>query len=664
MGKGYMGRILVVDLGTGSIEEETVPDAVYETFGSGMGLAAWFLYNRIPAGADPLGADNILGFVTGLLTGSGAFMTGRWMAVGKSPLTGGWGDANAGGKLSPAIKRSGYDGIFFSGISPKPVYLKVIDRKAELVDASHLWGMDIVETDETLKSEVGKNVQFAIIGPAGENLSLISGIANDKARIAARSGLGAVMGSKRLKAIAVGGKQTVSVVNPEKVKELNKKFMAWFNRGRETMAKIFSAKVLNASGRFLRVSPVGFALSGNQAKALLKKYGTIATNVISAENGDSPVKNWSGAGFRDFPVSTHSDKINPQRIVNYEIRKYHCYSCPVGCGGILRINDGPYPVGETHKPEYETACAFGPLLLNNNLHLIFKINDMLNRAGMDTIGAGATVAWLIECREKGLLTKKELDGIDIGWGDSQAIITMVDKMIRRDGVGDLLADGCKMAAKRLAKGEEFAMHAGGQELPMHDSRYDPGFAVSYALEPTPARHTNYGYQWLELFELNRIFKDLPARPKLFKAKSRYNPDDKIDLLVVASRYMQFVNCVGACLFGVQMGGRLDLPAYTNAVTGWSHHPEYYLKMGERVQNLRQSFNIKHGIKPLTDFALPSRAVGSPALDAGPLKGVTLNTGELFAKYLEKTGWDTSTAIPTQGKLRELGLDDVAKDLKP
>ncbi len=663
MAKGYMGKILMVDLSSGEINEEQIPDDVYEKFSSGIGLASWLLYDRIPADADPLGPENILGLVSGLLTGSGTLFTGRWMAVGKSPLTGGWGDANAGGKFSPALKRSGYDGIFFKGISDKPVYLKVIDGKAELVDATHLWGKDIVDADNALKEEIGKKVQLALIGQAGENLSLISGIANDKARIAARSGLGAVMGSKKLKGVAVGGKQKVQIADAAKVKELNAKFMEWFDKG-QGASKYLGPKLLNFAGRLVRVSPVEFGATGDQVKLAIGKYGTIVTNVISSENGDSPVKNWKGSGYKDFPIATHADKLNPQRIIDYQVKKYHCHSCPLGCGGILEVNDGPYPVGETHKPEYETACSFGTLLLNNNLPSIFKINEMLNRAGMDTIGAGATIAWAIECYEQGVLSKDDLDGIDLTWGNSEAIIKMVEKMIQRDGIGDLLADGCKKAVAKLGKGDEYAIHAGGQELPMHDSRFDPGFAISYALEPTPGRHTNHGYQWLYMFDLRRIFKGLPKLSSIWSVKKKYDPDEnKSKHLVAGSLYMQYVNGVGACLFGVQMGGNLNLPAYTNAVTGWNHPPEYYLKVGERIQNMRQAFNIKHGIKPLKDFALPDRVWGKPPLSNGPMKGVTLDIKRLYDDFLNGLGWDKETAIPTKQKLDELGLEEVAGDLK-
>jgi aldehyde:ferredoxin oxidoreductase len=662
MKKGFMGKILMIDLTRGSIKEESISEEVYRSVMSGIGLAAWLLYKRIPAGADPLGPDNILAFMSGLLTGSGAWFTGRWMVAAKSPLTGGWGDANCGGTLSPAIKRCGYDGIFFKGISRKPVYLNIKDGKAELRDASHLWGLDAVEAEDRLTAELkDTGVRIAVIGPAGENKSLIAGISNDRGRYAGRSGIGAVMGAKRLKAIALSGKTKIEVNDPAAVKELNKKFIKWFNAG-AGLKKVFTAKFLNVMARFLRVSPIGMAQNAELVKLAQSRFGTISTNVISSEGGDSPVKNWKGAGFRDFPIATHADRLNPQRIVDHEVKKYHCYNCPLGCGGILKVDE--VGLSETHKPEYETCCVFGALQLNNDLGAIFKINDFCNRAGFDTIGAGNSVAFAMECYERGILTKKDTGGLDLTWGNSEAVLTLLDMMVKRKGIGKVLADGAKKAAERIGKGSgEFAIHAGGQDLPMHDSRFDPGFAVSYSLEPTPGRHTNHGYQWLEMFALHRIFKKLPSSPPFFRVEGKYNvTGEKSKLMAAGSNYMQFVNAAGACLFGVQMGGHLNLPAYANAVTGWDLEPEEYLKIGERIQNIRQAFNLKHGIQPRRDFALPDRTLGTPPLNAGPMKGVTLDMRGLGDGFLDEMGWDRETGAPTAAKLKGLGLENIAKEL--
>ena len=663
MGKAYMGKIMMVDLSAGSIAIEDVPDGVYEQVLSGAGLAARILYDRIPAGADPMGPDNILGFVSGLLTGTGAWFSGRWMVVGKSPLTGGWGDANCGGTFSPAIKRCGVDGIFFKGISAKPVFLKVLDGQAELADASHLWGLDAVEAEKAIEQELGDKVKVAVIGTAGEKGSRIAGVVNDGGRIAARSGLGAVMGSKKLKAVALAGKTKIEVAAPDQVKALNQKFLKWFKTGLGA-GKLFSQGVVNKISTFMRVSPLAMAYTGDLIKITFDRYGTITTNVLSSENGDSPVKNWKGCGVGDFPLGTHSSKLNPALITKHQVKKYHCFACPLGCGGEMKLTVKGVTLEKTHKPEYETCCAFGTLLLNNDLESIFLINEKLNRAGMDTISAGATVGFAIECLEQGILTKEDLDGIDLKWGNAEAIIAFVDKMIVREGCGDLFADGSKVAAQKIGKGsEQFAMHTGGQEMAMHDSRFDPGFAVAYACEPTPGRHTNHGYQWLEVFALHKIFKKLPKMPAFYLTKERYNATPaKNELLVAGSQYMQTANGCGMCLFGIQMGGKLPVPQFINAATGWNHPPEHYLTVGQRIQTIRQAFNIKHGIDVRRDFKLPRRAVGMPPLEKGPLKGVTLNEEKLQGDFIEGMGWDRQTAWPTRETLKNLGLQDIAKEL--
>jgi len=307
-----MGRILKVDLGRSSFEDEIIPDALYERHLSGMGLAAHILFHRIPAGADPLGPDNILGFVSGLLTGTGSLFAGRWMVVAKSPLTGGWGDANCGGTLSPAMKRSGYDGIFFSGISEKPVLLYVKNGKPELRDAAHLWGKDAIETEEILKKEFGEHVSVAVIGPAGENLSLISGVCNDRGRLAARSGLGAVMGSKRLKALVLDGKKRIQVHDRQEVNRLSRICNRWVR----TQLPLGPGTGMGLLGVLLRVLPTAMAMDGYVYKNILRKWGTGGLNQMSPEWGDSPIKNWKGSNV-DWPMSksrsAHPDLVKATR---------------------------------------------------------------------------------------------------------------------------------------------------------------------------------------------------------------------------------------------------------------------------------------------------------------------------------------------------------------
>ena len=649
MGKGYMGKILTVDLTVGDITEEIIPDDVYEKYLSGMGLAAYILYNRIPAGADPLGPDNILGFVSGLLTGTGSLFAGRWMVVGKSPLTGSWGDANCGGNFSPAIKRCGYDGIFFKGISSRPVYLYIGKGKAELRDASHVWGRDAVEAEKMLLKDTPAGARVALIGPSGEKLSLISGISNDGGRMAARSGLGAVMGSKMLKALVLSGANRIAVHNREEIKKLSRKCNKWV----QFQPPFLPGSMMPYVGAFMRVMPTVLAQDGMLYKILLRKWGTGSLNQMSIEMGDSPIKNWKGNN-EDFGPKK-SVTTNPDVFTDREMIKYHCYSCPLGCGGICSMT-GKY--SETHKPEYETVLALGGLCLNEDVDSIFYLNEALNRAGMDTISAGATVAFAIECYEEGILTKKDTDGLELSWGNSDAIIALVDKMINREGIGDILADGSRVAARKLGKGSErFTVHAGGQELAMHDSRNDPGFALHYSVEPTPGRHTIGAGLYYEMFQLWKKVKGLPKVSPLYFKGSKYVVDEEKAVRGAAcSKFMNVLNGAGLCMFGSFLGAnKIPTFEWLTAATGWNKGPEEYMEIGERIQTLRQAFNVKHGIEP-KNFKISDRAVGKPPLSGGANKGRTVDIDKMMEGYWEQFGWDIVTGKPGAECMARLDIE--------
>jgi aldehyde:ferredoxin oxidoreductase len=649
MDRGYMGKVLWVDLSSGKIEEETIPDSVYKKYLSGLGLGAYLLYNRMPANADPLGPENILGFLSGLLTGTGSLFTGRWMVVGKSPLTGGWGDANCGGTFSPAIKRCGYDGIFFKGISTKPVYLFVDKGKAEIKDASGFWGMDTVETEKTLiKQAPCKKPRVACIGPAGEKLSLISGISNDRGRMAARSGLGAVMGSKKLKAVVLGGAGRIKSYSPDKIKKLSKACNASVKDQSQFIKKIMSARI----GTLMRVLPTQMARDGKMYIAMLDKWGTASMNQISIEIGDAPIKNWKGSN-RDFGTEK-SGSLNPDVFTDCVFVKYHCYSCPLGCGGICSIK-GKY--SKTHKPEYETVLALGGLCMNNDPDSIFYLNEVLNRAGLDTISVGGTVAFALECYEKGIITKKETGGLELTWGNSSAIVTLVEKIVKREGIGDLLADGSKVAAQKIGNSSmQYAIQAGGQELGMHDGRNDPGFALHNCVEPTPGRHTIGSQLYYEMFQLWKKIKGLPNVKFIYFKNSKYLPDrEKIVAGAACSKYMNVINGAGCCMFGAFLGAnRLPLFDWLNAATGWKKTPDQYMEIGERIQTLRQLFNVKHGIEP-QNYKMSDRALGRPPLKEGANKGRSIDIEKMMGDYWEYFGWDTKTGKPTDECLKRLGI---------
>ena len=648
MSKGYMGKILWVDLSKGEIREEVIPDEIYEYHLSGVGLAAHLLYNRIPAGADPLGPDNILGFVSGLLTGTGSLFSGRWMVAGKSALTGTWGDANCGGNLSPAIKRCGYDGIFFTGISEKPVYLHVGHNGAKLCDASHLWGKDTVETDEALIKEKGDKAKVACIGPAGEKLSLISGICNDRGRLAARSGLGAVMGSKKLKAVVLDGKRRIDVHNRDEIKRLSQRCNRWV----QWQPPFLPGPMTAYMGAVMRILPTQMAMEGLLYKILLRKWGTSSLNQASVEIGDAPVKNWKGSNL-DFNPK-RSLPTNPDAVIKTERVKYHCYSCPLGCGGICTMQ-GKYT--ETHKPEYESTLALGGLCMNNDMDSVFYMNEVLNRAGMDTISAGGTVAFAIECYEKGLLTKADTDGLELTWGNSKAIISLIEKMVRREGIGDLLADGSKVAARKIGKGaSDYAIQAGGQELAMHDGRNDPGFNVHYSAEPVPGRHTIGAQLYYEMFQLWKRVKGLP-RPKFlyFKDRKYVANEEKAVMAAACSKFMNVANGSGMCLFGLFIGAkRVPTFDWLNAATGWHKTPEDYMEIGERIQTLKQLFNFKHGVDPRS-FKVSDRVLGRHPQLEGANRGRTMDIEKMIGDYWRQFGWDAETGKPTEARVAILGI---------
>ena len=650
MGHANMGKTMWVDLGRGTIRIESVPDRIYEKVLSGVGLAAHFLYDRIPPGADPLGSANILGFVSGLLTGTGSLFTGRWMVTGKSPLTGGWGDANCGGNFSPAIKRCGVDAIFFEGISPRPVYLWADKGRGELRDAADLWGLDTLETEARIRQqEGGGGLRVACIGPAGEKRSLIAGVANDRGRMAARSGLGAVMGAKRLKAVALGGGQRIPVYDRDAVKALSRRC----NESVQFAPPFLNGILMAYTGTLMRLLPMQMAFDGMLYKLMLDKYGTASLNQILVEVGDTPIKNWKGSN-EDFDRE-QSGRLSPEVFTDPMVVKYHCYSCPLGCGGLMGQNS-PWPGG--HKPEYESVMALGGLLLNDNAASIYKLNDMLNRAGMDTISVGGTVAFAMECYEKGLLTRDDTDGLELTWGNSEAILALVDKMIRREGIGDLLADGSRVAARKIGKrAARWAMHAGGQELGMHDGRYDPGFALHYSVEPTPGRHTIGSQMYYEMFRLWEKIPDLPEVGLIYTKSSKYDVEaEKITAAAACSRFMNVLNGSGACLFGAMLGvARLPLFEWLNAATGWDRTPADYMAVGGHVQTLKQAFNVKQGVDPKSFKANP-RTHGNPPLQKGANAGRRVAIDAMMRAYWQAFGWDPETGRPGRALPKHLKTD--------
>jgi aldehyde:ferredoxin oxidoreductase len=593
---GYMGKILFVDLSTGTIRVDAPDEQLFRDFIGGYGVGARIIYSEQKAGADPLGPQNMLGFTTGPLTGTNFPSGARFTVVaGRSPLTKGWGDANAGGDFGPTLKAAGYDCVFFTGAADRPVYLLIEGGRAELRDASHLWGKGISATDDALRAEHGKQISVAAIGPAGENISLISCIMNDGGAAAGRSGLGAVMGSKKLKAVAVRGSETVPIARKEENDHLHKELMAEMRAVKNVLAPF-------------------------------RKYGTSGHAAESAHDGDTPVKNWGGIGIVDFPDTSG---LEGDAVIANLWKPDACWRCPLSCQALLKEGTGEYkyPKG-TARPEYETLASFGTMCLNNNTESIAMANRLCNDYGLDTISAGTTVAFAMECYENGIVTKEDTDGIVLTWGNHQAIVAMTEKMAKREGFGDVLADGVKVAAEKIGRGaEQYAIHIGGQEPGMHDPKLDAPMwepaAARFQMDATPGRHTQ-GFG-----------------PKGFRR--------------------HVVNAAGICVFyAMSMPGRRLVDAM-RTVTGLDRSMAELLKAGERIANMRHVVNLREGINPL-GWEVHPRIVGKPPQEVGPLAGITADIEAQVNWNLGAMDWDRFTTKPSKGKLLDLGLDDVAGDL--
>lgn len=617
---GYAGRVLFVDLSTGTITQEQPDEAFYRDCIGGTGLGAKILLERMQAGVDPLGPDNTLAFVTGPLTATGVYGGGRFMVTTKSPLTGGWADSNAGGTWGPELKNSGYDGVFITGVSERPVCLVIDAGRARLVDAADLWGQDTYATDDLLQAELGDPGSWTVscIGPAGERLSLLAGIVNEKGRIAARSGVGAVMGSKRLKAVAVRAAKgsRIQVADKEGLKAVQRGYL----------------ELIRGSGFLSGLTAAG---TGGGVSFLLSI-------------GDCPADNWMTTGTDAMPSCSRLDTPNMDA---YKLRAYGCSACPVRCGALVKIPEGPYASqDETHRPEYETLAALGPLCHNDSAEAVIRANEVCNRFGIDTIGAGGAIAFAIECYQRGVLGPHDTEGMELGWGDAATVVRLIQQMARREGFGSLLADGSRKAAERIGRGsEEFAMHVCGRELPMHDPRVTPSMGVFYIADATPAQHC--GSQGMAILDQGAPLGDDP----LLQSHSNQvfgDYDKKGDAYARGAAYWQLLSSAGLC----SLYSQFDTPPVVELlrpVTGWDMDWEEGLTAGRRILTRRQLFNLREGLGP-RDFTLPKRFANP--VEAGPTAGNQVPFEQMRADYYAAMGWDRDTGVPSAQTLAALGVN--------
>ena len=616
-----MGRVASVDLASGKVQIETPDDQLYLNYLGGYGLGAYYLYTRMKPKADPLGPGNLLGFFAGPLTGTPAICGNRFQVVGKSPKTGGFGDANCGGDFGPKMKFAGFDGVLLSGIAPEPVYLLLDEGRAELKDASDLWGLQAHATEEKLKALYGQDAAVAAVGPMGESVRLLACIMNDRDRAAGRSGLGAVMGSKRLKAIVARPSMEIPLAD-EATLEAHR--AAYLEEMRKTaLYELFS------------------------------NFGTSGLTAGAVASGDCPVKNWAGTPD-DFPSA---EKLSDEAVQAIQVKRYGCWHCPIACGGFIKTNYRGEEL-EAGKPEYETLGVFGAMLLVDDLPAICKVNDICNRFGMDTISTGCTLAFAFECFERGIVTTRDTGGLELRWGNAEAVVALTEMIARREGFGDILADGARKAAERIGRGaDQCAIHVGGEEVPMHDPRLNPGLATSYKLDATPGRHTQFG-AWVA--EAGFPFQGLEDRYGGWTPEKKYDYSGKAKVHRIQSALMHVVNAEGCCMFGAVCVPAQAQADFLNAAMGTDWTLDTLLEIGDRIANLRIAFNLREGLKNTT-LKVPGRIIGDPPLPAGPTKGITVDLATQEREYLAEMGW-TPDGVPTRQTLERLGLGFVVADI--
>ena len=616
MANGYNGRILRVNLSSGKLTTEEYPDSFYRQYFGGEGLIAYFLVKELPAGVEPLGPENKLIFAAGPITGVPAGGCGRHSVGAKSPLTGGFGEADSGGYWGAELKMAGFDAVIVEGRAEKPVYISIKDGESSLKDAGHLWGMQALECQIAIREELADpNIKVAQIGPAGENLVRFASVMNDLDAAAGRTGMGAVMGSKNLKAIACRGTLRLPLADPEAAREIAR----WIKD--------------NAPVNIKRMRDLGTA------------------QIVDGLNGlgGLPTQNFQFGSFEG------AEKINGETMADtILVKRRACHACPVQCKREVKV-DEPYKVDPRYGgPEYETIGALGSDCGIDDLKAIARGNELCNAYGLDTISCGATIAFAMECFENGLLTTEDTGGLDLRFGNTAAMLEMIEQIARRQGLGAMLAEGAARAAKKIGRGaEKFAMHVKGQELPMHEPRLKQGMGVGYSISPTGADHCHNIHDTVYV-SMTGLMTDIQALGILEPLPADDLSGDKVRLLAYYANWMHFLNSAVACYFVMSLGrvGFERTSRLVNAATGWNTSVFEILKVGERAANLARVFNMREGFTSKDDD-MPERFFTPHG--SGPLP-VALDR-EAFEKakqmYYDMMDWPEGS--PSPGKLAELGV---------
>lgn len=611
MPNGFWDRILWVDLNTGVVEVRSLGEKAWRSYIGGSGLATRIFADLGGEASDPLGPDNPLIFMTGPLTGTQTPMAGRHQVVTKSPLTGIFGEADAGGAFGHTLKRAGYDGIVFLGQSAEPVYLLINEERAELRPAEDLWGLDVYETDERLRASLGSAYVTAAIGPAGEKLVRLAGIICDgrHARANARCGVGAVMGSKKLKAIAVNGNKRCPVSREDEL--------------RESVAK--GARYLAANTKMMRA------------------YGTAGGLQAMEALGDVPIQNWRMGLWNEGTA-----KLSGQRMAETILTgRYYCRGCVIGCGREVEIKEGKYAGVKGAGPEYESIATLGTLCLVDDLEAVAAANEFCNRYGLDTISTGSAIAFAMELYEHGLLTTQDTGGLELNWGNADALVELVRQIGEKRGLGELLGRGVRAAAEEIGGlALEFAVHTKGLEFPAHDPRAYNSVGLGYATSNRGACHLQgFTHQFEKAVTMPEI-----GFPEI---QDRFGLERKGELVARAQDLMCLMDSLKLCKFS--LGGGLKVThmvEWLNLVTGWSMSIEEFLLAGERIFNLKRVLNVKCGVSRKDDTLPPriltlKRAEGGAATNLPPLN-------QLLSEYYAVRGWD-EFGRPQSETLQRLGL---------
>jgi aldehyde:ferredoxin oxidoreductase len=630
---GYTGNILHIDLSSKKHWIENPPENFYRTYWGGRAIGLYYMLSQMKPHTDPLSPDNLLIFAPSVITGTPAPAIPRYTVCAKSPLTGAQGEAEAGGWWGPELKKAGFDAIIIKGSSPTPVYLYIKDGKVEIKDATHLWGKDTGTTQKIIKKELADDkIRIAQIGPAGENLVRFANIVNELKHFNGRNGLGAVMGSKKLKAIAVRGTKPIELYNKERVSQVTK----------------------NITKRIM----------DNPLSRALRELGTPGVVRPFYEAGCLPSYNWTTGYFKEGENLT-AETYNKTILKGTK----GCYACPIRCKRVAEINEPGLKVDPAYGgPEYETIAALGSLCGISDLKYIAKANELCNKYTMDTISTGMVIAFAMQCYKEGLLTKEDTGGIELTFGNKEAILKMIEKIAYREGLGDLLSQGSYLAAQKIGKGSKNFIHqVKRQEIPMHDPRVKTGVGLQYALSDYGADHMKAAH--------DSFFKDKDSvgikEMKDLGILKPVSPTDigekKVTLFKLLDIYWTVFDILGVCDFGYvprSVGTMEELLEIIRSTTGWRATWFELMQVGERSINMARIFNYREGFTSKDD-TLPE--VFYHNFIGGPLDGLGAINKKDFEKALrlryELMGWNPDNGIPNSVKLIELGLDWLIDEVK-